>query len=59
MSDYELIPSEITEELEAWSFTVKQRLFIKGVLNARRARKQPGEQGTASSVPTSMPMRTL
>jgi len=32
MSDYELITSEIAEELEAGSFTVKQRSFIKEYL---------------------------
>jgi len=32
MSDYELITSEIAEELEAGSFTVKQRIFIKEYL---------------------------
>ncbi len=32
MRDYELITSEIAEELEAGSFTVKQRSFIEEYL---------------------------
>ena len=36
MIDYELIPSEIAEELEAGSFTVKQRSFIEEYLKCSK-----------------------
>jgi hypothetical protein len=39
MSDYELITSEIAEELEAGSFTVKQRIFIKEYLKCLKGSK--------------------
>jgi hypothetical protein len=39
MSDYELITSEIAEELEAGSFTVKQRSFIKCPKGSEAARR--------------------
>ncbi len=45
MIDYELITSEIAEELEAGSFTVKQRSFIKEYLkcaNGSEAARRAG-----------------
>ncbi len=45
MRDDELIKSEITEELEAGSFTVKQRSFIEEYLKCLNGSEKP-DNGT-------------
>ncbi len=45
MSDYELITSEIAEELEAGSFTVKQRIFIKEYLKCPKGSEAARKAG--------------